>query len=58
MSRSFLVIALSVLPLLGMSACGGGGGGSSPPPIVIDPPPVADTDLDWDEGNWDEENWQ
>ena len=56
MSRSILVIALSVLPLLSMSASGGGGGGSSPPPV--DPPPVADTNLDWDEGNWDEENWQ
>ena len=50
--------ALTILiPAAFFGACGGGGGGGvSPPPVDL--PPVADTDLDWDQGNWDEENWQ
>lgn len=50
--------------LLGVLLCGcGGGGGSSdsstsPPNNGTPPPPVADTDLDWDDGNWDQEDWQ
>lgn len=55
--RAFPLLLCSLL----ISACGGGGGGgsSTPPPANNGtPPPVADTDLDWDDGNWDQEDWQ
>jgi len=52
------VVAMLLLSWSVIDGCGGGGGGSSPSSTQPEPPPVADTGLDWDDGNWDEEDWQ
>ena len=51
------VLALLIVAMAGLSACGGGGGGS-PAATTSAPPPPPVTDLSWDDGNWDTENWQ
>ena len=54
MLKRMRVLALLIVAMAGLSACGGGGGSSAAPP----PPPPPVTDLAWDQGNWDELNWQ